>query len=184
MKRRRLLRAALGGTALAAAGGGAGMLWLQGDPAPVAGFADIDAALRWIDAVGSDASAHSTTAWALPQVLEHAAQSIEYSLDGYPQLRSALFRDSVGALAYAIFARRGRMSHDTLEPIPDAPLLAATDPGLAAQRLRQALQRFEAHPADRALAAHFAYGALGKDAYRRAHLMHLADHAREIVTTA
>ena len=35
--------------------------------------------------------------------------------------------------------------------------------------------------ADAALAPHFAYGALDKNAYRRAHLMHLADHAREIV---
>lgn len=183
MQRRRLLKAALGGSALAVAGAGAGGLWLHGEPAAIATFPDIAAALAWIETIGHDPGAFSTTDWSLPQVFEHAAQSVEYSLDGYPALHSALFRTSVGPLAFSVFVRRGRMSHDTGEPIPGAPALVATDLGLAAQRLIQALQRFESHPAHAALAPHFAYGALDKNAYRRAHLMHLADHASEIVRT-
>ena len=181
MQRRRLLQVAVGGTALAVAGVGAGGLWLQGEPAPIATFAGSDDARAWIDAIVRTGSGHSIGSWPLPQVFEHAAQSIEYSIDGYPAMHSTWFRASVGPLAYAVFARRGRMSHDTAEPIPGAPALLATDVDLAAQRLLRALERFEAYPSSAALAPHFAYGVLGKDQYRRAHLMHLAEHAGEIV---
>lgn len=183
MQRRRLLKIALGGSALAVVGAGAGAFWLHGDAAPIATFPDIAAARAWIETIASDPAAHSTTDWSLPQVFEHAAQSIEYSLDGYPAMHSALFRASVGPLAYSVFARRGRMSHNTIEPIPGAPALIATDTSLAAHRLMRALQRFESHPPTAALAPHFAYGALDRNVYRSAHLMHLADHAREIVGT-
>jgi hypothetical protein len=176
--RRRWLGSALAGGAVALTGGA---LWLQGEPAPIATFPDTDAALRWLDAIARSPQAHSLSPWPLAQVLEHAAQSVEFSLDGYPQLRSALFRDSVGTLAFLAFARRGRMTHDTQEPIPGAPALVATRIDAAAARLSEALRRFEAQPATHRFAPHFAFGTLDKDAYRRAHLMHLADHAREIV---
>ena len=44
----------------------------------------------------------------------------------------------------------------------------------AVDRAVQALQAFVAHQGP--LAPHFAYGALVKPAYTRAHLMHLSDH--------
>lgn len=180
MQRRRLLKVALGGSALAVAGAGVGTLWLRGEPAPIATFPDTDAALTWIDAVSRDPSVRSITAWTLAQVLEHAAQSVEYSLDGYPTINSKLFRASVGALAFSAFSRRGRMSHATDQSIPGAPALVAADAAAAAQRLIQALRRFESHAEFAALAPHFAYGGLDKNEYRRAHLMHLAVHPREI----
>jgi hypothetical protein len=44
----------------------------------------------------------------------------------------------------------------------------------AIDRALQALRAFERHAGT--LAPHFAYGALDKPAYTRAHLMHLANH--------
>lgn len=180
MNRRRWLKLAAVSGIAALAGTGAAAAWLHGSPAQIEGFPDVSTALRWLDAIERDAGARSLTPWPLAHVLEHAAQSVEFSMDGYPALRSAPFRASVGALAFRSFARLGRMSHDTLEPIPGAAPLVADDPVVAAQRLRNALDRFEAQPPRRVLAPHFAYGRLDKAEYRRAHLMHLADHAREI----
>src|SRR5690606_24736504 len=148
----------------------------------VQGFADSGAALRWLDALARDPTARCTTAWSLAQVLEHAAQSIEFSLDGYPQPKPAWFQASAGALAFALFSRRGRMHHSTVEPIPGAPALASHDVAGSAARARDALLRFEAQPPRRALAPHFAYGPLSHGQYRRAHLMHLAEHARDVVS--
>jgi hypothetical protein len=179
MQRRRWLKLALGTGASALAGGGAGALWLMGDAEPVAALPDVPSALAWIDRL-SRVPAESTSSWSLAQMLEHAAQSVEYSLQGYPQLNSSWFRASIGPLAFRAFARRGRMSHGTTEPIPGAPPLAADDVATAAQRLAQALLRFEATPPSSVFPPHFAYGALDKDDYRRAHLLHLADHAREV----
>jgi hypothetical protein len=158
----------------------AGGLWLHGRPAPVSGFPDVAAATRWIDALLAARSVRSLTPWPVPQVLQHLAQSIDFSIDGYPSLRSATFRATAGALAFAVFDRRGRMTHGTTEPIPGAAALDASELAASAEGLRSAWQRFESLPASTPLAPHFAYGRLGRDEYRRAHLMHLADHAREI----
>ena len=118
-------------------------------------------------------------AWTLAQMLNHAAQSIDYSIDGYPEMKSALFRAVIGGVAFGVFQARGRMSHALDEPIPGAPALdaqAALAPSI--ERALAALRRFEAH--NGALAPHFAYGALDKAQYTRAHLMHLVNHWNEV----
>jgi hypothetical protein len=117
-----------------------------------------------------------TTAWNWQQTLEHCAQSIEYSLQGFPQMKSALFQTALGGPAFQVFAWRGRMSHDLAEPIPGAPALdaAAPDAVVALARLRSAVQSFTTHGG--ALQPHFAYGALDKARYDQAHAMHLANH--------
>jgi hypothetical protein len=127
---------------------------------------------------GLPADARSRGAWTLPQVFNHLAQSIEYSMQGFPEPRSALFQATVGKAAFAVFRARGRMSHGLAEPIPGAPALSAGDVLPAAlARLQRSLRDFDAHGG--ALQPHFAYGALDKADYTRAHLMHLADHWSE-----
>ncbi len=113
--------------------------------------------------------------WGLGQLLQHLAQSVEYSMQGYPEMKSALFRALLGNAAFAFFNARGAMSHGLTEPIPGAPAL---DAGVAlkdsVQRLLDALAAFDAWSGP--LKPHFAYGELDKTQYTRAHLMHLADH--------
>ncbi|KQW51625.1 MULTISPECIES: DUF1569 domain-containing protein [unclassified Roseateles] len=114
-------------------------------------------------------------AWNLSQVMQHLAQSIEYSMQGYPALRGAWFRSSVGSAAFAMFNARGTMSHDLAEPIPGAPALdAAQTLRLSVQRLLDAMDAFAQFSGT--LRPHFAYGELTKPQYERAHLMHLANH--------
>ena len=115
------------------------------------------------------------TAWTWAQTLVHCAQSIEYSLQGFPLPKSALFQNTLGAAAFKVFTLRGRMSHNLAEPIPGAPALdanASAEGALA--RLRQAVQDFGAHTGP--LQPHFAYGALSRAQYEQAHAMHLANH--------
>ena len=124
-------------------------------------------------------AARTSAGWPLPQVLAHLAQSIEFSITGFPELKSGLFRATVGRAAFAVFDARGAMTHPLDQPIPGAPDLAGqTDLAAAAQRLVAAIDAFEAHTG--ALQPHFAYGALDRVAYARAHLMHIADHWREL----
>src|SRR5258706_10635071 len=86
-------------------------------------FESIDAALRTLEQLRTNAP-RMDGAWDLAQVLHHAAQSIEYSLVGFPELKPAWFRASVGSYAFALFNARGQMSHSLDEPIPGAPPLA------------------------------------------------------------
>lgn len=140
--------------------------WREADP------------VAWLRALHGQ-SLHSRGVWRPAQIFNHLAQSIEYSLTGYPQAKSALFQHTVGAAAYTAFAAAGSMTHDLAEPIPGAPALAdTTDANAAIERLLSAWQAFEQHPA--ALAPHFAYGNLDKRQYRAAHLMHIRNHLQEI----
>lgn len=170
MKRRQVMAAAVAVPLLAGC-----------EPAPVQGLADWPAALAALERLGPDWV--NGTDWDLARVLHHLAQSIEYSMQGFPQLNSAAFRATVGPTALAYFNWRGRMQHGLTEPIPGAPPLANGQPvASAVQRLRTAMQAFDAHTG--ALHPHFAYGPLDKPAYRRAHLLHLADHWTAITPPA
>jgi len=162
----------------AAAVAGAGyLLYRPGNDRQLV-FATVADAMREVErlagaAVGPLAPA---TAWNWSQTLEHCAQSIEFSLQGFPAPKSALFQNTLGAAAFNVFALRGRMSHNLAEPIPGAPVLDASTPdaSVALARLRKAVQDFAVHAGP--LYPHFAYGALSKAQYEQAHAMHLANH--------
>jgi hypothetical protein len=140
----------------------------------------LDEALRWLDRLDKSASVKSSTAWKMSGVLEHLAQSIEMSVDGFPEPKSALFQNTVGAAAFAVFGWRGRMSHGLTDPIPGAPALTQSDDWKpAAQRLRAAIGRFNANTG--ALKPHFAYGNLSRADFAMAHAFHIANHQDEIV---
>lgn len=167
---RRSLIAGAGVAGLAALAGG--MWWWQAAQASatvdVAGMRSVLARLR-------DQAWVSTQGWPPAQVFNHCAQSIEYSMDAYPQLKPAWFRSSVGPAAFAVFQQRGAMQHALDEPIPGAVALdqpAAVDDALS--RLAVAFERFVAHQG--ALAPHFAYGALDHGQYTSAHILHLYNH--------
>ncbi len=111
--------------------------------------------------------------WA--QTLAHCAQSIEFSMTGFPQPKSALFQNTVGATAFKVFSMRGRMSHDLADPIPGAPSLDAnTEVAQALARLHQSVAAFQQWKEP--LEPHFAYGELSKPEFDQAHAMHLAQH--------
>lgn len=125
----------------------------------------------------------STTAWSWPKTLEHLAQSIEYSMTGYPTQKSALFQTTLGKPAFNVFSWRGSMRHDLTEPIPGSPALAE-QPALAtaALRLLTACQHFMEWKGT--LQPHFAYGALSHAEYEQAHAMHLGNHFAAFQTVA
>ncbi len=116
--------------------------------------------------------------WNLSQIFNHAAQSIEFSMMGYPQHKSEMFRRSIGPLAFQAFALWGRMSHDLAEAIPGANKLKANDDSAALQRLIQALTHFDQFQGP--LQPHFAYGELNKHEYALAHVLHLNNHLEEV----
>jgi hypothetical protein len=168
MKRRDFLAT----TALAVTGGFA--------MADVPKVQSLDDALRWLDKLERAASVKTTGQWPLVAMLEHMAQSVEMSLDGFPQPKSAAFQNTAGAAAFAFFKWRGQMSHSLSEPIPGAAVLSREgDWRPASVRLRAAIARFAGHQGP--LKPHFAYGALSKADFSLAHTFHIANHQDEIV---
>ncbi len=138
-------------------------------------LATADDVWQVIDALRASSTVKIEGAWNPVQVFTHLAQSIEFSMSGYPESKGALFQSTVGSAAFAVFAWRGRMHHDLGEPIPGAPALPT------AGDWRPALERFAASfkaflEWQGPLRPHFAYGALSRDEYLLAHVMHLDNH--------
>ena len=139
----------------------------------------LDDVLRWLDRLERAQQVRSTTSWKMGAVLEHLAQSVEMSMDGFPAPKSALFQATLGSAAFGFFKLRGRMTHGLTDPIPGAPPLSQADEWMpGAQRLRAAVQRFQRHTG--ALQPHFAYGALSRADFAMAHAFHVANHQDEI----
>ncbi len=177
--RRTFLKSGTGLAALGvAAGAGAGYLLYQPGNDRQLVFGSLGDAMREVERLGSASvsALAPATAWNWSQTLEHCAQSIEFSLQGFPAPKSALFQDTLGSAALGVFFLRGRMSHNLAEPIPGAPALDAPRPDASAAlaRLRKAVQDFATHAGP--LHPHFAYGALSRAQYEQAHAMHLANH--------
>jgi hypothetical protein len=174
--RRAFLRFGAGLATVGVAVGGGYVLYRPANDRQLV-FATVADAMREVERLASAAVGPlaPATAWSWSQTLVHCAQSIEYSLMGFPAPKSALFQNTLGRAAFNLFALRGRMSHNLAEPIPGAPVLEASAQALAAlARLRKAAQDFSTHTGP--LHPHFAYGALGKAQYEQAHAMHLANH--------
>lgn len=139
----------------------------------------LDDVMRWLDRLERATQVQSTTDWKMSAVLEHMAQSVDMSMDGFPESKSALFQSTLGTAAFAVFRLRGKMSHGLTEPIPGAPALPQSEdfkPGIV--RLRSAVKRFQAYAGP--LKPHFAYGALSRADFALAHTLHIANHQDEI----
>jgi hypothetical protein len=139
-------------------------------PGKLSTSAQVLAALEGIEGVEREIAGP----WSLAQVLVHCAQSVEYSLTGYPKPRGWVVRRIIGPRVMAKFLRQGFLTHDRAAPIPGAPPLGAPTLAEAVTQLRTAITRFDAH--DGPLAPHFAYGEVDKASYEKLHAMHVADH--------
>ncbi|TGM10061.1 DUF1569 domain-containing protein [Leptospira barantonii] len=113
--------------------------------------------------------------WDAGKVFLHCAQSIEYSIQGYPENKSALFQSTIGKLVFLKFSSSGKMSHDLEAPIPGAtPIKTDTNWKESLSLLKETILKFQVYGGE--LKPHFAYGSLSKEEYDQAHAMHLANH--------
>lgn len=118
--------------------------------------------------------------WSIGTVLSHCAQSIRYSISGYPQMKSPVFRSTVGSAVFSIFSLRGKMSHGLEEPIPGAEKLDLQIPyEIGKKELFEAINQFASTKANE-LKPHFAYGDLSKGDYDNAHALHIKNHFQRI----
>ncbi len=173
MNRRKFL---LGTGISVAALAGAGYAWTQfsnaSDKLTVAFASEL------LDSIDS-ATIESNGQWDLRHIFDHCAKSVEFSMVGFPEHKSAAFKNTIGASAFALFKAKGAMSHNLAEEIPGAIYPNASKTlEEAILSLKSAFQAFESHSGQ--LQQHFAYGELNKRDYEIAHVMHLLNHWSEI----
>ena len=139
MKRRKFLKKTIAGGLIVAFGGG--YFWLKSGQGK--NDLTIQSAIQHLDSL-KDKKISSSGNWNPAQIFNHLAQSIEYSMIGYPQHKSNMFKNTIGLVAFSVFSTRGQMTHGLSDGIPGASLLnAKEDSLLALQRLKQSLIDFE-----------------------------------------
>ena len=160
------------GTAL----GVGGFTWLRGGPSEAK--LSITAVVQTLDDLMRE-DVVTLGEWSLAQIFVHCAQSVEFSMEGFPEHKSDFFKATAGSMAFAAFSSRGEMIHGLDEAIPGAPSLNAdTEIHFAYDRFRASMLAFQDFQGE--LAPHFAYGRLSKVEYERAHAMHFYNHLDEI----
>ena len=138
-------------------------------------FANLADALAELQRLTNAVAFNPGATWTWSKTLLHCAQSIDYSMSGYPEHKSAIFQHTAGAAAFSYFKSRGRMSHNLLEAIPGgATLDANAATAHALETLRNSIENFKKYTGP--LKPHFAYGALDRVEYEKAHAMHIANH--------
>lgn len=124
------------------------------------------------------ASLKSHGAMSPAQALLHCSQSIDFSIEGYPEQKPKWFQNTLGPLALALFSWRNGSRHDLSEPIPGAPALDSIELAQAMQRLISSIDRFLVYQGP--LQPHFAYGPLNHQQYAKAHSMHIIEHLTQM----
>ncbi|HEY4223299.1 MAG TPA: DUF1569 domain-containing protein, partial [Myxococcota bacterium] len=92
-------------------------------------------------------------AWSLAQVLAHCAQSVEFSLTGFPQMKPAPVR-FIARFVMRGFLKDNAMKHDLMAAIPGAPALDVVDAERSRARLLASIRAFAEAQTTR---PHFAY---------------------------
>lgn len=174
MDRRQFIKATISGGAVIALGSSYVLLTDDGSVQPLT----LDAALQQLNRFDNKTLV-TDGEWDIAQIFNHCAQSVEYSMTGFPRHKADLFKNTVGLLAFSLFSLKGSMHHGLSEPIPGAPVLQPQQPlQNALKRLKKSLNDFNHYQGQ--LDPHFAYGALSKPEYALAHVMHLNNHLKTI----
>jgi hypothetical protein len=171
MNRRQFI---LGSIASGVSIGGVAWMGIKQNEEPL----DIDFALSILKKLKRQ-EPRTTGEWNLYQIITHCAQSVEYSMLGYPEHKSDMFKHTVGKAAFSLFSSKRKMRHALDEAIPGAPLFSSEENIINAfERFEKSLIDFKQY--ESALAPHFAYGPLTKQQYEMAHVMHFNNHLKEI----
>lgn len=120
-----------------------------------------------------------TKQWPLYEILAHCAQTIEYSMTGYPQMKPKIVRKTIGRIAIKKFMKQGFIKHNLTEHVPGAAKIATQGTireGI--DLLLKAIHDFEEYKGP--LAPHLLFGELSKEEYDRYFAMHIADHFSEL----
>ncbi|MBM9501200.1 DUF1569 domain-containing protein [Leptospira sp. 201903071] len=145
------------------------------------GFDSLSETLKYIDTLEKSNSISGYGNWDAGRVFLHCAQSIDYSIQGYPENKSALFQNTIGKLVFLKFSFSKKMSHDLEAPIPGAnEIQSNTDWKKSLGVLKNTILKFQSYSGE--FKPHFAYGNLSKEEYDQAHAMHIANHCSFLTT--
>lgn len=111
--------------------------------------------------------------WSYYQILNHCAEGIECSMDGYSANVPWLIRKTIGQIIKHKLFLQGYMDHGAINPT--APKIREEgNEKIALERLLNAFERFKKH--DKKLYPHPFFDELSKEEFQKLHAYHVANH--------
>lgn len=117
----------------------------------------------------------SKSQWSSYEIFVHCSKTIEYSMTGYPSLKLAIVRNTVGKLAINKFLKQGEMKHDLHADVPGSPVIenkGSFEEGI--NILIASIEKFSSYTGE--LKPHLLFGKLSKEEYDKYFAIHIADH--------
>ena len=116
--------------------------------------------------------------WSPYKTFVHCAQTIDYSMTGYPEYKPLIIQYTIGKIVLAKFLRQGFMTHNLQAPVPGAPEIAEEgDIREGLELLLSSLIRFREFSGN--LHRHLIFGKLSKEEYDKYFCMHIVEHLSE-----
>ncbi|WP_164503446.1 DUF1569 domain-containing protein [Pleionea sediminis] len=141
-------------------------------------FQSLQSISEFIDLLPENLIIESKGVWTPYQVMAHIRQSIQFSISGFPEVKSELFQNTLGILAFHIFDAKGASTHGLSTPIPGAQKISPD--GDVINEIKLLSKDIKAFLLMNEFKPHFAYGKLNIENYQKAHLFHINEHFEEL----
>ena len=117
----------------------------------------------------------SQSEWSAYEIFVHCAKTIEYSMTGYPSLKPAIVRNTVGKLVINKFLKQGKMKHDLNADVPGSPVIEDIGSFEEGRKiLIDSIEKFSSYTGE--LKPHLLFGKLSREQYDKYFALHIADH--------
>lgn len=117
----------------------------------------------------------SKSQWTAYQSLLHCSKTIEYSMIGYPVLKPAIIRNTIGKMVIKKFLKEGYMKHNLYADVPGSPVmdnLGSCEEGI--RILINSIEKFDSYNGE--FKPHLLFGKLSKEQYDKYFTIHIEDH--------
>lgn len=114
------------------------------------------------------------------QIFVHCAKTIEYSMIGYPKIKSKFIQHTAGKLMIHKFLKKGYMRHNLEVDVLGSSLIednGTTDEGI--EILLETIRKFLTYKGR--LQPHFFFGELTKEEYDKYFSIHIANHLSGLI---
>lgn len=116
--------------------------------------------------------------WSPYKTFVHCAQTINYSMEGYPKYKPLIVQLTIGRFVFKKYMKQGYMKHNLSAPVQGSPFIEdSSDINLGIDILINAIDRFQEY--DGFFKRHLIFGNLTKEEYEIYFAMHIKDHLSE-----
>lgn len=116
--------------------------------------------------------------WSPYKTFVHCAQTIKYSMEGYPKTKPLIIQLTLGKIVFKSYLKQGYMKHNLSAPVPGSPFIEdSNDINRGIDILIDAIDLFQKFEGE--FKRHLIFGGMTKEEYGTYFSMHIMDHLSE-----